>query len=145
MLLVLGIKAPIDAVEFGPSAIHTPPYERTIHGFAWLRDLAASGAREQCAPTAERIIAAWLDANPEPGKGAAWKVGHAGPRLLNWLVHAPLILSGNDGALRARILEAIESNARYLDRQVSRADDRLAELAGWAASSTPSNPTWCTW
>ena len=28
------------------------------------------GARAQCVPVAERVLALWLDANPKPGKGA---------------------------------------------------------------------------
>jgi uncharacterized heparinase superfamily protein len=131
--LVHGVKAPFGQMDFHPSARLTPPFERVVHGFEWLRDLAASGAREQCAPTAERVLAAWLDANPHPGKGAAWHVGHAGHRLLGWLVHAPLILSGPDKALRARALEATAETARWLDRNVGRAEDRLAEVAGWCA------------
>ena len=68
-----------------------------------------------------------------PGKGAAWQVGNAGHRLLNWLVFAPLILSGPDKALRGRVLAAMGETARWLDRNVSRAEDRLAEVAGWCA------------
>ncbi|MBO9498270.1 MAG: heparinase II/III family protein [Novosphingobium sp.] len=131
--LIHGVKAPIAQMDFGPNARLTPPFERTVHGFEWLRDLAASAPREQCGPTAERVLALWLDANPKPGKGAAWNVGHAGHRLFNWLVHAPLILSGSDRALRARALAAASETARWLDRNVSKAEDGIAETAGWCA------------
>lgn len=131
--LIHGLKAPIGQMDFTPAARLTPPFERTIHGFDWLRDLSSSAPREQCAPTAERIAAAWLDANAHPGKGAAWSVGNAGHRLLNWLVHAPLVLSGTDKALRGRMLAAMNETARWLDRAVLRAEDRLAETAGWCA------------
>ena len=46
-------------------------------------------------------------------------------------MHAPLILSGPDKALRARTLNAINETARWLDRHVSRAEDVLGEVAGW--------------
>jgi uncharacterized heparinase superfamily protein len=139
--LVLGVKAPIAQVDFGANARLTPPFERTVHGFTWLRDLAACSAREQCAATAERVLGAWLTANPAPGgkgkqgggKGAAWQVDNAGLRLLNWLVHAPLLLSGQDARLRGRALAAAAETARWLDRNVARAPDRLAEVAGWCA------------
>jgi uncharacterized heparinase superfamily protein len=131
--LVHGVKAPILQMDFASAARLTPPFERVVHGFEWLRDLAASAPREQCIPTAERVLAAWLEANPQPGKGAAWHVGNVGHRLLNWLVHAPLILSGADRQLRARSLVAAAETARWLDRNASRAEDRLAELAGWCA------------
>lgn len=131
--LVHGAKAPIAQMEFASSSRMAPPFERTVHGFAWLRDLAASAPREQCIETAERICSAWLDANPTPGKCAAWKVEHAGHRLLAWLVHAPLVLSGQNGAVKKRMLRAIEQTARWLDRKVMRAEDRLGAVVGWTA------------
>lgn len=131
--LVHGVKAPIAQVDFTPAARLTPPFEQMIHGFEWLRDLAASAPREHCTTTAERILSAWLEANPSPGKGVPWNVGTTGHRLLNWLIHAPLILSGSDRRLRGRALAAATETARWLDRNVARADDRLGELAGWCA------------
>lgn len=131
--LVHGVKAPIAQLDFSPVARLTPPFERVVHGFSWLRDLAASAPREQCVPTAERMLGAWLAANKTPDKGAAWQVEHAGQRLLAWLVHAPLILSGGDAKLRSRALKAIAETARWLDKNVTRAPDRLGEVAGWCA------------
>jgi uncharacterized heparinase superfamily protein len=131
--LVHGVKAPIAQMDFSPVAHLTPPFERTVHGFGWLADLEASAPRQQCTQTAERMLAAWLEANPHPGKGAAWKVGHAGHRVLNWLVHAPLLMAGNDRQLRNRTLKALAETARWLDRNVGKAEDRLAEVAGWCA------------
>ena len=57
-------------------------------------------------------------------------MANAGARELNWLVHAPLILSGRQGAAR-RVLAALNETARWLDKNVGRAEDRLAEVAGW--------------
>ena len=111
----------------------SPPLERVVHSFAWLADLEACVPREQGAPVAERVLSAWLAANPKPpsrpGKGPAWMVANAGTRELNWLVHAPLILSGNDKALRSRALAALTETARWLDKNVGRAEDLLAQIA----------------
>jgi uncharacterized heparinase superfamily protein len=135
--LIHGIKAPIAQMDFSPLARLTPPFERTLHGFTWLRDLCASAAREQCTGTAERVLTAWLEANPRPAArakgGAAWNVENAGLRLINWLVHAPLILSGPNARLRSRALAAMETTARWLDRNVGKAGDGLGEVIGWAA------------
>ena len=134
--LVHGIKAPIAQVDFAGAARLSPPLERMVHSFAWLADLEACAAREQTAPVAERVLAAWLTANPmppaRPGKGPAWTVSNTGTRLLNWLVHAPLILSSGDKVQRARVLAALDETARWLDRNVGRAEDLLAEVAGWS-------------
>jgi uncharacterized heparinase superfamily protein len=135
--LVHGVKTPIAQADFGGAARMVPPLERVVHCFEWLGDLDACGPREQVAPVAERILDAWLKANPKPparpGKGAAWTVGNAGTRLLNCLVHAPLILSGVDRGLRSQTLHALSDTARWLDRNVTRAEDRLAETVGWCA------------
>ena len=133
--LVHGVKAPISQVDFAGAARMSPPLERVVHSFAWLADLEASAPREQAAPVAERVLGAWLAANPKPpskpGKGPAWHVGNAGTRELNWLVHAPLILSGSDKAQRTRTLAALTETARWLDKNVGRAEDVLGEVAGW--------------
>ncbi|MDE2404325.1 MAG: heparinase II/III family protein [Sphingomonadales bacterium] len=135
--LVHGFKLPISQADFGGAGRLTAPVERHVHGFHWLADLEASALREQVTQTAERIAAAWLAANPDvparPGKGPAWTVGNAGHRLLNWLVHAPLLLSGSDKGLRNRLLANLSETARWLDRNVPRAEDKLAQVAGWTA------------
>ena len=143
--LVHGVKAPIGQMDFSPKARLTPPFERVVHGFTWLGDLAASAPREECVPTAERVLAAWLAANGPStksagtgakvgiGKGPAWNVEHVGHRLPNWLVYAPLILSGQNERVRSEALEAITQTARWLDRNVTRSDDGLGEVAGWCA------------
>ena len=131
--LIHGTKAQISEIEYESSSRLSPPYGRVIHGFAWLRDLSAAGQREQCAETAERIAKLWLDANPKPGKCAAWQVEYAAQRLMAWLVHAPLVLSGHDEQLRPRMLAAIDDTARWLDREVRRTPDPLGAVLGWGA------------
>ena len=131
--MINGVKAPISEVEYQSSSRATPPFERMIHGFAWLRDLAAAGQREQCVETAERIAGLWLKANPKPGKCAAWYVDYTAMRLMAWLVHAPLLLSSKDGNLRADMLGAIDETARWLDREVRRSSDPLGSVLGWGA------------
>ncbi len=134
---VHGLKLLIAQIDFAGTGRLAPPVERMVHGFNWLADLEASAPREQVVPVAERIMAAWLAANEhppvKPGQGAAWSVANAGQRLLGWLVHAPLILSGPDKALRARVLASITTTARWLDRNAARGEDGLARVAGWTA------------
>ena len=135
--LVHGLKLPIGQVDFSTPARTTPPVERMVQGFGWLADLEAAGPREVVAPVAEKIVAAWLAANgappSRPGKRPAWSVEYAGARLLNWLVHAPLVLSGADKVQRARVLAAMAETARWLDRNVDKGEDGLAQVAGWCA------------
>jgi uncharacterized heparinase superfamily protein len=135
--VVHGAKTPIAQIDFAGAARMTPPLERVVHSFSWLADLEASAPREQAAPVAERILGSWLEANSKPpsrpGKGPGWTIENAAERELNWLIHAPLILSNNDKKWRGRVLGAITETARWLDRNVGRANDLLGELAGWCA------------
>lgn len=128
--LLHGAKSAIADTEFSGPRL-PPPLERLIHGFRWLADLEACAPRAQCTQVAERVMATWLAANPRPNATPAWDVGNTGHRLLAWLVHAPLLMSGPDKKVRARVLHAMEDTARWLDRNVGKADDRLAEVAGW--------------
>ncbi|MFU7527002.1 heparinase II/III domain-containing protein [Qipengyuania sp. ASV99] len=135
--LVHGVKQPIGQLDFDSSARLSPGIERAVHSFSWLADLAASAPREDCTAIAERITGRWLDANPSPpkggAKGAAWDVENAGMRLLAWLVHAPLVLTGQTPDLKPRLLDAIEETASWLDRKALRSGAGLGQVAGWAA------------
>lgn len=134
---VHGLKLLIGQIDFAGTAPLAPPVARMVHGFAWLADLEAAAPREQVTLVAERILAAWLAANEQPpekpGENAAWSVANTGHRLVNWLVHAPLILSGSDKVLRARALAAITATALWLDRHARDGEDGLAQVAAWAA------------
>lgn len=131
--LVEGTKLPLAEADFSASAHHAMPLQKLLHGFSWLRDLAAAAPRETAAAIAEGLAARWLDHNGEAGKGPAWSVERAGERVLAWLMHAPLVLSGDDPAMRPRMLRAIEQSARWLDRHVPREQERLAAFTGWCA------------
>ncbi len=131
--LVEGLKLPLSEADFSSSARLPMPQQKLLHGFSWLRDLAAAAPRETAAPNAEMLAARWLDAQGDDIRGPAWGVERAGERLLAWLVHAPLVLSGENPAMRPRMLRAIARTARWLDRHVAREQDRLAALTGWAA------------
>ena len=131
-LAVHGGRLALKDLDYASKAI-TPAIERALHGFRWLDDLEASAPREACAPLAESLLANWLEQHAHPGKGPAWSVGNAGQRLLAWLIHAPLILGGRDTAFRGRVLAALDETARWLDRRVTKAEDRLGEVAGWCA------------
>lgn len=131
--LVEGLKLPLDEADFSPSARLPLPQQKVLHGFTWLRDLAAAAPRETAAANAELIAGRWLAAQGDGKKGAGWTVERAGERLLAWLVHAPLVLSGENPAMRPRMLQAIQQTARWLDRHAAKEPDRLAAATGWAA------------
>ena len=130
---VYGIKQPISGIDFAAGSRLAPELERAIHSFSWLADLSASAPRSECVPTAERIARGWLDANGTPGKGAAWELENAGLRLMAWLVHAPLVLAGQDEALKPRMLSAIAQTASWVEARAGSAGAGMAQIAAHGA------------
>ena len=102
-------------------------------------DLDACAPREQAAPVAERILRALARTPiPKPRRGPArarpGRVGNTGSRLLNWLVHAPLILSGVDKVVA--LAHAARDRARPPAGSTATstsAEDGVAEIAAWCA------------
>jgi uncharacterized heparinase superfamily protein len=130
--LIHGARLPIASFDFSAAARHAPGVERVLHSFGWLADLAASAARADGAVVAERIATQWLHAHREVGKGPAWEPEHAGLRLVAWLVHAPLMLGGQDKQLRSRLLAAIAETAGWLDKRAPREAAGFGQVAAWA-------------
>ncbi len=130
--LILGARLPIASFDFSAAAHHADGIERVVHGFSWLADLAASAPRTDCVAVAERIASQWLRAHAAPGKGPAWNAEMAGLRLVAWLVHAPLVLGGQDKGLRTRILAAIADTASWLDKRAPREPAGFGQVAAWA-------------
>lgn len=130
--LIHGVRLPIASFDFSPAAHHAPGVERVVHSFAWLADLAASAPRADGAAVAERIATQWLHAHGVPGKGPAWDSELAGLRLVAWLVHAPLMLGGNDKALKSRLLAAIAETAGWLDKRAPKEPAGFGQVAAWA-------------
>lgn len=133
---VHGAKTAIGEIDFTGQSRQPPGLERTLHTFSWLADIAACGVRPENSALAERLTRAWLETNAHAPRVAArhgaWDVEHAGLRLIAWLVHAPLVMSGGDARLRRELLAAIAETANWLDRASLRCGAGLAQVIGWA-------------
>jgi len=71
-------------------------WERELHGFGWLRNLAAAGD-EEARQTARRLAVEWA-IRFGPGGGIAAEPAVAARRLISWISHAGLLLEGTDVA-----------------------------------------------
>ena len=74
-----------------------PPSEawaRELHGFGWLRHLAAAG-RPEARETARLLAAEWA-LRHRGGGGLAWEPHVTGRRLISWLSHSGLLLEDTD-------------------------------------------------
>jgi uncharacterized heparinase superfamily protein len=102
-----------------------------LHGFAWLRDLAAAATRERGAALAEDLAGRWLIAHG--GKvDAAWAPALWGERLLFWLAYAPYLLSRRDPAYRSALLNTMTRGARHLASEADQAPPGLPRITAWA-------------
>lgn len=128
--LFRGLKQSFDGLDF--DAINQPgDFQDYIHSFRWLRDLAASGSRDQLAPLAENILRGWLAAHAETPSEPAWRADLTAWRILYWASYAPFILSSGDLVYRSLVLNCIARSARHLDRSADKAPAGLARVTAW--------------
>lgn len=116
---------------------HPLAWREWADSWLWLRDLAALRQPiEAAAAVAEPLVVRWL-ARFESFDPEAWRADVTGQRLLMALGHAPIILSSTDQDYRTRLLSAMATWARHLDRAATRLPEglgRATALAGlWAA------------
>lgn len=112
----------------------SPSFARYMHGFSWLRDLAALNDRESAAPVAEQLMRAWLAAHGDVIADPAWRGDLAGLRLLFWMAHAPLILSSPDIIYRSSVLSALARTARHLEQVAGNTAAGVARVEAWAGT-----------
>jgi len=106
---------------------------RELHGFSWLRDLAASASREKGARLAEAIAGRWLIAHgSRPDE--AWAPDLWGERIFFWTAYAPYILSSRDAGYRSALLNTLARGARYLDANADRAQPGLPRITAWGGA-----------
>jgi uncharacterized heparinase superfamily protein len=129
--LFRGRKQPIETLDFTKLDLH-PDFADYLHGFHWLRDLAAAAPRDQAAPVAEEIMRRWLNAHAEVPSEPAWRVDNAAWRIFFWTAHSPLILSSGDLVYRSLVLNCIARTARHLDRGAEKAPPGLPRVVAWA-------------
>ena len=107
-----------------------------LHGFSWLRDLAAATDRKKGAMVAEVVAEAWLQQYRD-FDDFAWRPDLAGRRVLNWTLYAPYVLSRGEPIYRSLVLNHLARAARHLDRAHDKAAEglpRIEAVAGLLAA-----------
>ncbi len=107
------------------------PLAEYLHGFSWLRDLAASGSRERGARLAEAVVGRWLVAHGQKSDDS-WRPDLWGLRLLFWTAYAPLVLSSRDAGYRSAVLNTLARGARHVDASADRVAAGLPRITAWA-------------
>lgn len=85
------------AIDVSPFDI-APPSEawaRKLHGFGWLRHLAAA-ARAEARETARLLATEWAMRHRGSGGGIPWEPAVTGRRLVSWISHSNFLLEEAD-------------------------------------------------
>ncbi|WP_156680610.1 heparinase II/III family protein [Sphingomonas profundi] len=130
-MIHLGESLDLETMDLAAPGL-SPGFVDTLHGFAWLRDLAAAAPRERAAPVAEAITREWLATHGAQVAEPAWRADIIGRRILFWGAHAPLILSSADVVYRSAVLNNLARAARHLDRGAEKAEQGLPRLTAFA-------------
>jgi uncharacterized heparinase superfamily protein len=114
----------------------TPGWERELHGFGWLRNLAAAG-EDGSRKTARRLAAEW-SARFGVGTGIVAEPAVAARRLISWLSHASLLLDGANAASYATITASLSRQVAVLSeswREAAEGYPRLLSLIALALAN----------
>ncbi len=97
-----------------------------LHGFDWLKDLAAAG-RELNRVNARALIADWISLSARH-PGVARRSDVAARRMIAWTGHAPFYLRGASQDFEAALLRSITRQVRRLVRVLKAEPDAKARL-----------------
>jgi uncharacterized heparinase superfamily protein len=86
----------------------------SLHGFAWLRDLRATGG-DAARRAARELVVSWIEQNRR-WRRPAWEPVVIGSRLANWLSQYEFFASSADLELRQMLLASATRQATHLHR-----------------------------
>lgn len=107
------------------------PFERELHGFGWLRHLAACDEPE-AHDLARELVFEWL-ARRRTVSGCAREADVSARRLMSWLSHADLILEGATPARFDTLLQAFDRDLSRLAATWRAAPEGACRIIGIAA------------
>jgi uncharacterized heparinase superfamily protein len=96
------------------------------HGFAWLRDLRATGT-EAARRRGRELIRDWIDRHGRYHR-RAWQVDLLSERIINWLSHYDYFCRDADASFRDRFFLSLARQSRHLARIVRTAPRGAARL-----------------
>ncbi len=129
--------ARLEATNVSPFILDMPSraFAEELHGFGWLRHVAAANDPEKSA-AAQRLVESWLE---ECGawNSIGWQPHVTAGRLISWTAHGQMLLDGADLVYRSWLLRSMAAQARHLARTAPKAPKgapRLTAAIGLAMS-----------
>ena len=122
----IGVSINTHALRF--STIQAPAeWMEWMHAFRWLRDVAAEVDHKRGAPIVEALIGRWLEDYAKFDE-LAWRPDLLGERIINWMLHAPYLLSSSDQVYRSAVLNNLARSGRHLMQTAEKTPDGLARI-----------------
>jgi len=136
----------VDTGGLSPFAIEppTPEWETALHGFGWLRHLKAAQS-ELATANARALVDDWIRMFGKRIGGLAWAPEVTAQRIIAWLQHSDLILSGTELPAYRKFMRSLAVQVRYLRTAASAMDDgderlRARIALAFAALALPVSP-----
>lgn len=104
----------------------SPDWEKELHGFGWLRHLAAT-EEEEPAAAARDLVLEWIVMRRLP-RGIAFEPEVIGRRLISWIAQANMLLEGVDARGYTAIMSSIDQQIVTLKATWRNAPDGIARL-----------------
>lgn len=106
-------------------------WERELHGFGWLRHLAAT-EEDDAAEAARQLVLEWITIQRAP-RGVAFEPAVIGRRLMSWIAQANMLLEGTDAKTYTTIMSSLGEQVVTLNATWRNAPDgvpRMVSLIG---------------
>ncbi|PSJ61991.1 heparinase II/III family protein [Pseudaminobacter soli (ex Li et al. 2025)] len=117
-------------------------WQRSLHGFRWLRHMRAAGT-ELAAANARALVGDWIATHGSRINGVAWEPAITARRIIAWLQHSSVVLQGAEFPFYRGYLKSLAIQIRYLRsmaREMPDGEEKLrARIAlAFAALSLPA-------
>ncbi len=102
-------------------------WERRVHDFKWLRHLSASDDALS-ESHAKAMVEEWIKHYGKPNRTIPWEIEIASCRLIAWLCHSVVIVTGANHDFYRRFMRSLGVHVRFLRKNVAYADDGMPRL-----------------
>lgn len=116
-----------------PFGIYPPSdaWARELHGFGWLRHLAAA-ENDDASAAARQYVLDWIKIN-RTQRGIAAEPAVIGRRLMSWIAHANLLLEGTDAKTYTTIMSSVAEQVVMLNATWRNAPDGVPRMVSLIA------------
>ena len=106
-------------------------WEQELHGFGWLRHLAATESDEASA-AARQFVLDWIKINRSP-RGVAYEPAVIARRLMSWIAQANMLLEGADASSYTAIMSSVGQQVVSLNTTWRNAPDGVPRMVSLIA------------